>query len=552
MLKKNYITLSSFSMYKVALLIFCLNAYAILCAQDTGSMQTVQILSEYKPLIRTSTKLSFSASPLPSASFSNKFTYSLPDQQFRVMMNAVSFTPANLMPDSIKFINHHFVKLGYGNFRRVYAEAGTAWGTGKPVQLQLVAGHHSLKGNLDFQQNSKTYADAFLQAFNKNHQFNTRASFLQRNFYLYGLDPANIGVKDDSLRLTYNRFGVDIDLSNNAPNAYGISYRPGVKINYLSNRNANELNTLFRLPVTVKIKDQVELLTQFNADLTRFNPEDTATYNNNIFTFSPSVKFLVKDFRFDVGAQLAWDQGNLNLLPQLGMEAFVRSNRAIVLAGWKSSIRKNNYHQLVEINPWVRQPLLQFNTRIDEVFAGLRGDLPFNLHYRFRGGVTNFHNMPLFINLQKPSVFDVIYERSLQTFHVQASVEWLRSDRLSAAAGIEVYQVIKQKDADRPWHFIPAELNLSSTWKPVKHLMIQGKIFGWLGAYVLTDINGANKRLPAVVDANVEAELRVGKWISAWVQINNMLNQAYERWSFYPVVGLQLVGGIRLNFENHK
>ena len=133
----------------------------------------------------------------------------------------------------------------------------------------------------------------------------------------------------------------------------------------------------------------------------------------------------------------------------------MRSNRAILLAGWKSSIQKNNYQHLTEINPWIRQPLAQLNTRTDEIFAGLRGHLPVNIQYRFRAGITNFQRLPLFINVKQPSVFDIIYEGSLETFHVHASVEYMHSEKVSAAASMELYQTIKQQDASRPWHFIP-------------------------------------------------------------------------------------------------
>ncbi|MFN9109094.1 MAG: hypothetical protein ACK5XN_03305, partial [Bacteroidota bacterium] len=387
--------------------------------------QTIQIVSNYKPVLRPSTKLSFSASPLPPAPFTDNFKYLLPDQQFKVMMKPVELVPARFSPDSIKFINHHFLKLGYGNFQRIYADGGTAWGAGKPVQMQLMAGHHSLTGDLRFQQHNRTYADATVQAFGNNHRFNAKASFSQRNYYYYGTDSTNINAKKDSLRQTYNLFSAAFDFSNNEPDRYGIRYQPSLKTSLFSELQTTEWNLHFRLPVYVSINSQSAFGLQLSADLTGYKPKDTAAYNNHIISVYPSFNFPVKDVKFNLGGQFAWDQGNLNFLPQIGLEAFIHSNRAIILAGWKSSIHKNNYQRLAETNPWIRQPTAQFNTRIDEIFAGLRGDLPMNLHYRFRAGVTNFRSQPLFVNVVKPSVFDIIYEKSLQTFNINASAEWL-------------------------------------------------------------------------------------------------------------------------------
>jgi hypothetical protein len=34
--------------------------------------------------------------------------------------------------------------------------------------------------------------------------------------------------------------------------------------------------------------------------------------------------------------------------------------------------------------------------------------------------------------------------------------------------------------------------------------------------------------------------------------MNNVFNQTYERWNQYPVLGFQLIGGIRLTFDQTK
>jgi len=539
--------------FSVLLLTFLFQMQMLsLQSQDTTKSQTVQIISSYKPVLRPSTKLSFSASSIPPAPFSDKFSYQLPDQQFKVKMKPVTLVPADFVPDSLQLNNQHFIKLGYGNYRHVYADAGASLGTGKPVQLQLLGGHHSLKGDLPFQQNSRTYASAYLQFYRPNHRIYTKSDFQQTNYYYYGKDSTNNNAKKDSLRQTFNHYNIALHLTNNKPNAYGINYHPSLNLHVFNDRTSNEVNALVQLPFYVNIKEHSVFSMQMEADLTRYKPADTVVYANNIFAVNPSITFPVKDLSFDVGGRFAWDQGNLNFLPQIGCEVFLLSNRAILMGGWKSSIQKNNFLSLTSSNPWIRQPLAQYNTRTDEIFGGLRGDLPINIHYRFRGGITSFRNLPLFVNVKQGSVFDVEYEKSLRTFHLQGGIEWLPSEKINVGVTMEVYKFIQQKTDAKPWHFIPLQINFNTTWKPMKHLMIQSKIFGWKGPYVKTDLAGSFKKLPSVVDANLEADFRFNKLFSVWVQFNNLFNQAYERWYQYPVVGLQIVGGIRLNFDQNQ
>jgi hypothetical protein len=50
------------------------------------------------------------------------------------------------------------------------------------------------------------------------------------------------------------------------------------------------------------------------------------------------------------------------------------------------------------------------------------------------------------------------------------------------------------------------------------------------------------------VDWNVGAELSVLKNLSAWLQINNLLNDKYQRWNQYTVLGINVLGGIIFKF----
>jgi outer membrane receptor protein involved in Fe transport len=49
-------------------------------------------------------------------------------------------------------------------------------------------------------------------------------------------------------------------------------------------------------------------------------------------------------------------------------------------------------------------------------------------------------------------------------------------------------------------------------------------------------------------DLSAGAEYKINKQFSAWINVNNILNDKYERWHNYPVYGLNLSGGVLINF----
>jgi outer membrane receptor for ferrienterochelin and colicin len=189
---------------------------------------------------------------------------------------------------------------------------------------------------------------------------------------------------------------------------------------------------------------------------------------------------------------------------------------------------------------------------MDEYFAGIRGTLPVSFSYRLTGGITNMYQLPLFLNIPKTSLFTVLHEERIQTFHLKASAEWLPSDKISADMGLDLYQILKQKEEKKAWHFIPMQFNVGARWKPTGDLTLQTKMYIWDGPYVKIDDQSNSRKLPAVFDASIEADFRISKLFLLWLQMNNIFNQQYQRWNQYPVVGFQLIGGIRLNFEQKK
>ena len=58
----------------------------------------------------------------------------------------------------------------------------------------------------------------------------------------------------------------------------------------------------------------------------------------------------------------------------------------------------------------------------------------------------------------------------------------------------------------------------------------------------------STKSFKGGTDLSAGMEFKVNKMFSAWLDVNNLLNNKYERWHNYPVNGLSVVGGVKLNF----
>ena len=49
-------------------------------------------------------------------------------------------------------------------------------------------------------------------------------------------------------------------------------------------------------------------------------------------------------------------------------------------------------------------------------------------------------------------------------------------------------------------------------------------------------------------DLSAGIEFKINNTFSAWMDVNNIFNTKYQRWHNYEVYGLNLIGGVRVNF----
>ncbi len=541
-------------MNKVCLLIFVSCFFGFTSnAQDTTKKQKIEITSAFKPVLKNAVKINFNATPPAPEATPPNLTYNIPIQNLYFNLQPVALQPLALQIDSAGAAhNSNYVKLGYGNFNSPLAEAGFSLGDGKKTNFNLFASHLSQKGDLRLQKFSNTNLTAHLNTLVQKIEVYGKAGYQQQTSYLYGLDSTFRNTKDDSLKKPYQTYSIRAGVRNAFVNRFGISYNPDLNINVFDDTRSSETNAILDVPVEVRMGTNFGVLIRANADLTSFKPTGGTVYTNNVFFLNPALILKTAKLRLRAGIRPTWDNQKLNVLPDVLVDFPIEGGKAIAIAGWTAYVRKNTYQYLASQNPWINQPTSQFNTRITEVFGGVKGSLINSFNYRLQGGFVEFLNLPLFVNNQKPgSLFAIIKEGKLQGIHTQAELGFVLMDQLNISTKLDVYNFVNQETEAEAWHIVPLELTTSLRWQPVKKVMIKSDLFAWQGAKYLKNAGGARDRLPAVFDLNAGIEFKATKNIAVWTQFNNIFNNVYQRWNNYPQLGFQFLGGIRLTFDQN-
>ena len=79
-------------------------------------------------------------------------------------------------------------------------------------------------------------------------------------------------------------------------------------------------------------------------------------------------------------------------------------------------------------------------------------------------------------------------------------------------------------------------------------LKISGDIYYISGLVGLNVSENSKIDLDSVADLNLKGNYQFNEKLGAFIYVNNLLNSNYSLYSYYPVNGINVLGGITLNF----
>jgi hypothetical protein len=523
-------------------------------AQDTTKRRIIEITSSFKPVLRDAVKINFNAAPLVADTSRPHLSYSIPAQYLFLSYQPGEMKPVALQADTVNgWENYNYIKLGVGNVHLPYIKAGFSFGDGKTAFFNIFADQLSSKGNLPDQKNSLTNVKLMGSVITANNlEWNGSIGFKNDDYNLYGFRPDSLKYPTDSLRQQFQTFEGRLSLRNRTPTEFGLVYHPTIKVSVFTDNHdpkASEENTVLNLPLEKTIGRNFAFDLGVTADLTNYRRPDSKTIQNNLFYVTPALVYKTSNLFLQASVVPSWDNKVFALLPNFVADIATSDKRFGVQLGWIGYYDKGSYQRFESINPWLAQPTLLLNTRIQEAYGGIKGSLDNHFSYSAKIGVLTYKNMPLFVNdsLHGGKQFLIRYESSMQALQIHGELSYIVGEEFSAVASLNSYQYTGQKTEAKPWGLLPFEFNTALRWQAFKDFWARLDLFAFDGAQYRAP-NGVSFKGDGAFDMNAGVEFRVTRQLNLWLQLNNLFNDKYERWHQYPVYGFNLLGGIVFSF----
>ena len=545
-------------------IVFLTGTFAAANAQEPNKGKTIDVTSQFKPVLREASKINFNATEPAVDTTKPRLNYNIPAQNLFFSYQPAGVNPVALKVDSISSWQYsNYIKAGIGNIHQPFIKAGFSFGDGKQTFFNLFANHYTSKGDLPFQKNSQTSVGAAATyKTTKNMEWNGSLGFRSDDYYLYGFKPdslKNIYTKDD-LKQRFQTIEGKIDFRNLAPTEFGLNYHPSIKVSGFTDNISNtpkgsETNTVVNLPLEKTFGEQFAFGIGATADLTNYKFGDKGnktTIQNNLYQVAAALSVKTDNLYLHAGIAPIWDHKELHMLPDIMADITTNDKKFTLQLGWVGGYQKGSYQRFASINPWLAQPDTLMNTRTIEMYGGIKGSLGDHFSYSTKLGLITYHNMPLFVNNYVTDStgknFLIRYEPRMNNLSLHSEIGYTIGEQFSATAGFTWNNYYKLRQENAAYGLIPMEFNAAIRWQVIKDLFFYSELWTWTKPKYLAK-NGDSFKGDNAFDLNGGAEFRITKNFNLWIQLNNLLNDEYQRWNQYQVFGFSFMGGLTYSFN---
>jgi hypothetical protein len=524
-------------------------------AQDSSKKRSIDITSTFKPVLKETPKINFNASAPAADTTRPKLAYNIPVQNLFFDYQPAELNPVALKIDSSNAWDYsNYIKAGIGTVHQPYVQAAFSFGDNKNSYFNVFADHYTSKGSLPFQKNNRTsVALTGTMRMPHNNEFDGRIGFKSEDFYFYGFRPDTLKFSKEQLLQRFQTFEGKINFRNTVPTEFGLTYNPNLYISVFGNNRdpkATEANTVLNLPLEKSFGRSTGFKLELTADLTNYRPSGSTvnSYTNNLYLIKPTVLLKTPNVFLNAGVIPSWDRKAFTMLPNIMAEVTTKDQRFTFQAGWIGYYNKGSYQRYADVNPWIALPDSLLNTRVQERYAGFKGSINEHLNYSAKVGFNIYKNMPLFVNDQGDGkTFLTIYEPSMEALQLHAEIAYTQGEEFSASAKLDFNEYTKLEREKKAWGLIPLELDAALKWRLMKDLWLRTDLFAWDGPQY-RGANGAAYKGTTGFDMSSGVEFRITKQFNLWLQLNNILNNKYERWHQYQAYGFNILGGVVYSF----
>lgn len=535
----------------------------------------VNVFDRYEANVREARKITMQPNFEDTTTHKLNVTYDFTPRIVETDVELDPIPPAYITRPILERYPENMVKLGVGNYTTPEFTLVLANSRSSSVRWSLALDHFStqtgaLRDRSVYNDNltMRNQLRSGMTYIGRDWRFNAGIDVNLRDISYYGI-PKIAGVNEsiadsDPMRQRYYTYGINTKLDRARSGGSEIFRGMDLSYQFLHDRfSAQEHFAKVNADWTIPAGD-LNLYLSSGAEYLDYGTDSSQTGAYAI-RLKPYVKHQVNGIHFTVGLNLNVVGHNLvtplldtsrtrvYFFPEIRAELPLVRDVLNIFGGWTGNVDLNGLSGLSQMNPFIQPDARVRETGVNKLFAGFSGRISRRFGYNLQGDYFRYSNRAFFVrdSLQLSSGFNpylnveygdlgVLAPRAEITYHHPVGIE------VSANA---TYFLYSRADDLLAYHLpdFRGSLNLSYNWKNKitlkTNFIVTGPRYGF-------EPEGAkaNAEMPTFYDWRFYAEYKYNDYLSAYLSVNNILNQDYDLWYGYPAQGTRFILGLAFRF----
>ena len=548
--------------------------------QDAGLKREVTLYNPYKPTLPESKKRSFLPDMNDTSKVRPEFRYEVKTTPFLPEYTISPIKAAALLPDPLPKLYKSYINIGMGNYLSPLAEISITNERSKKGTIGFYSRHFSTNGNVGLENGRNSFAgymdndlSLFGRKFFRKSILEGSIDYKEKTSHAYGYDPSILDYSPSKkdIRMAYNNIGAKASLSSSTLDSTEFSYDFRFSYNYFSSaKNMSQRNTSIS-GTMAKSYEGFYVGSGLNIDLYHFS-DFLTTSPEYVGSVSPFIKKSSNQWSFKAGLQLLLEKDmtaftSLHIYPDVNLNITIVPTYINFFAGLSGKLEKNEPLKVISENPFLMQDgsLYKLPSTSHDliIFTGLKGKSGLEGNYQISASYSLISNMLFYSNiLRTDTVFTPFrgnYFSALtddvELLNVHGEMGGKINDKFSynGVANLNRYSLSKFKSAwNKPGWDVQFGLKynlrdkiiagMEMTLQGKRKLVVNGESLIMAPSQILQN-SPFTYEMPIHFNLNLSAEYRYSKILSFWTKLNNIANNRYYEWAYYPSQGFLFMLG---------
>lgn len=447
----------------------------------------------------------------------------------------------------------NYLKAGFGNYGTTYFEGFLYNKRSTKTSYGLNARHFaSARGPVKRSGLSDNHLLAYGKYLLPKQTIESDLGYYRtaRHFYGYNQD---LEINHDTMKQVFNNVLWNLGIKNTDSLA-SLQYQGTFELSHIRDRfSAKETEGLLRYRTQARLDSS----SSYGARglISVAGRSDQTTYIRNLVAMQPYYQRKWEGINFIGGFNFAYENDtilskkNFHIYPSLRAEYKVVDGLLNAFAGLDGNMERNTFRTTVRENPWMTDRFtLSHSNKLLDIYLGANGNLFKNFSYQVHGAHLSYKNLPFFINNSLDSLrFNLAYDSNhVRINRLKAEITYNLERKILAGANV-TYQSFGMGTLKKPWHMPVMQANYFFIY------YFKEKIIFNLNSYMYSGIvarmpKGKEEKLPTILDMNVKVDYLFSQKFSAFLELNNLLANKYQRYLFYSQKGINFLLGATCSF----